>query len=319
MPSPLSTVGQPHRPLPPYRSLLFVPGHRGDWVDKAVRAKPDAVILDLEDAVPDGEKQHARRTVAESVRRLRAEHPWLGVLVRPNGIDTPHAGRDVAEVVGQDPHALLLPMVHTPADVIRYDALVTHFAHEHGLAPGSVRLVPSLETARSVAQCEELAVATPRVDSLQVAAAKGADIARELGFEWTPEGLETLYLRSRALVACRAAGITPICGVWQDIGDLDGLSRFATQNRQLGFRGQVVLHPSHVPTVNATYGVDAADLDRYRRMVTAFEAAQAQGQAALLFEGEHIDIAHVETARRILADTDGAVGGAGATDETGGE
>lgn len=287
--------------MKPYKSLLFVPGHRGDWVDKAVRAGTDAVILDLEDAVPEQLKAEARQTVAESVARLRAEHPDVGVVVRPNGLGTPHVGKDLAAVVRPGVDALLLPMIYTAEDVIRFDALVGYFESEHGVEPGSVGLVPTLETAQSVANCEQLASATPRVASLLVAAAKGADIAREIGFEWTLEGLETLYLRSRALVACRAAGIThPICGIWQDVHDLDGLATFTAQNRRLGFRGQVLLHPSHVATINATYGLTDEELDRYRRMVAAFEAAEAQGRAAVDFEGEHIDIAHVQTARQML-------------------
>jgi citrate lyase subunit beta/citryl-CoA lyase len=153
-----------------------------------------------------------------------------------------------------------------------------------------------------VANCESLAQATTRVGTLLVAAAKGADIAREIGFEWSIGGLETLYLRSRAIVACRSAGIThPICGVWQDIGDLEGLNTFARQNRQLGFRGQVLLHPSHVASVNEVYGVSATELDRYERMVAAFDAAVGTGRAAVQFEGEHIDIAHAQTAREVLA------------------
>jgi len=285
----------------PFRSLLFVPGHREGWAEKAARSGTDAVILDLEDAVPEAEKAAARERVAASIDRLRAEHPGVGIVVRPNGLDTPHAGRDLAATVRAGVDALLLPMIRTASDVIRFDALLGHFEAEAGLTPGTVKLVPTLETAQSVVNCEAIAVATPRVASLLVAAAKGADIAREIGFEWTLDGRETLYLRGRALVACRAAGIDhPICGIWQDVHDLDGLATFCAQNRQLGFRGQVLLHPSHVATVNEVYGVSEAQLDRYRRMVAAFEAAQAEGRAAVAFEGEHIDIAHVQTARQVL-------------------
>jgi citrate lyase subunit beta/citryl-CoA lyase len=285
----------------PFRSLLFVPGNREGWAEKAVRAGADAVILDLEDAVPEHQKESARTTVAASIDWLHAEHPEVGVLVRPNGLLTPHVGKDLAAVVRPGLDALLLPMIRTPEDVIRYDALVTYFESERNLDPGSISLVPTLETAQSVAHCEQIAQATPRVASLLAAAAKGADIAREIGFVWTPEGLETLYLRSRAIVACRAAGIThPICGVWQDIHDLDGLAAFAQQNRRLGFRGQALLHPSHVEITNRTYGISDEELDRYERMVATFEAAEGRDRGAVLFEGEHIDIAHVETARQIL-------------------
>lgn len=288
--------------MPPFRSLMFVPGHREGWAQKAARSGTDAVILDLEDAVPAGEKAAARENVAGSVAWLRENRPDVGVVIRPNGLDSGHAGKDLAAVVQRGVSALLLPMIRTAEDVVRFDALLGYFEEERGMPPGSVGLIPTLETAQSVANCESLAQATPRVATLLVAAAKGADIAREIGFEWTLGGLETLYLRGRAIVACRSAGIShPICGVWQDIADLAGLETFALQNRQLGFRGQVLLHPSHVAAVNEVYGVSDDELDRYQRMVEAFEAAVSTGKAAVQFEGEHIDIAHVETARQVLA------------------
>jgi citrate lyase subunit beta/citryl-CoA lyase len=134
------------------------------------------------------------------------------------------------------------------------------------------------------------------------AAAKDADISREIGFSWTPEGLETLYLRSRVVVAARASGVEHVVvGLWQDVRDLEGLRAFAEANRRLGFSGQVVIHPSHVPVVNAVYGMSEEVLARYAAMVRSFEAAAAEGHGAALFEGEHIDVAHASNARRILA------------------
>ncbi|MBX6382384.1 MAG: CoA ester lyase [Microbispora sp.] len=286
----------------PYRSLLFVPGHKPDWVVKAVRAGADAVILDLEDSVPLTAKSDARSAVAESIDRLHRDHPDVGVLVRPNPWDTECFGADVAAVVRPGLDALLLPKVRGPLDVQNFAALLDHFEVAGGMARGTVELVPSLETALSYATCSELATASPRVASLMAAAARDSDVSRELGFTWSAEGLETLYYRSRAVLACRAAGLRhPIVGLWQDIGDLAGLERFATRNLHLGFRGQVLIHPAHVEVVNRVYTPPPQTVERYRRMIAAFERAAAAGNAAVDFEGEHIDIAHVQTAREIVA------------------
>jgi citrate lyase subunit beta/citryl-CoA lyase len=141
----------------------------------------------------------------------------------------------------------------------------------------------------------------PRVAGAMAAAARDGDLAREMGYEWSPAGLETLYFRSRTVLACRAAGRHPVVGLWQELNDLDGLRAFADTNRALGFRGQVVIHPSHVPVVNEAYSPTPAQLDRYRAMIAAFEAAGRSGAGAVEFDGEHIDIAHVTTAREILA------------------
>ena len=132
--------------------------------------------------------------------------------------------------------------------------------------------------------------------------AKDADVSRSIGFQFTPDGLETLYLRSRALLAVRAAGRRfPIVGIWQDLTDDAGARRFAEQNRQLGFTGQVLIHPSHIAMVNAVFTPSEQEVAFYAGMIEAFETAEAQGIAAIRYEGQHIDYAHVKTAREVLA------------------
>jgi citrate lyase subunit beta/citryl-CoA lyase len=284
----------------PYRSLLFVPGQKGSWVDKALAAGAHAVILDLEDAVPESEKATARAVTGDSVSRLR-EQAGIGVIVRVNALDTRHFGADLAAVVRPGLTALLLPKVYSADEVIAFDGLVRHFEIAADMPVGSVGLMPSLETARSLVNVESIARA-PRVVSLMAAAAKDADISREVGFRWTPEGEETLYLRSRVVLAARAAGLSHVVlGLWQSIHDLEGLRRFAASNRRLGFGGQVVIHPSHVPVVNESYALTPEELRRYTEMVAAYDSAAQQGHGAVLFDGEHIDLAHVQNARHILA------------------
>ncbi|TDD90570.1 CoA ester lyase [Saccharopolyspora karakumensis] len=285
--------------MKPYRSLLFVPGHKPNWADKGVRAGAHALILDLEDAVPHGAKDEARAATAATLERLAGGPTDL--VVRVNPLETDLFGKDVAAVVRPGLTALLLPKVYGRDDVLAYDALVTAAEIERGLPRGTVGLIPSLETARSLTNVDEIASA-PRVVSLMAAAAKDTDISREVGFTWSPGGLETLYLRSKVVLAARSAGLEHIVlGLWQELRDLDGLRAFARANRDLGFGGQVVIHPSHVGPVNETYTPDAAELDRLRRLVTAYEAGAGDGQGAVMFEGEHIDLAHAQRARSVLA------------------
>lgn len=283
----------------PFRSLLFVPGHKPEWADKAVRAGAHALILDLEDAVPAEAKDEARAAVAATVDRLAGGD--TGLVVRVNALEDDLHPKDVAAVVRPGLTALLLPKVRDRDDIVAFDALVTAAEIERGLPRGSVGLIPSLETARSLTNVDAIA-AGPRVVSLMAAAAKDSDISREVGFTWTPAGLETLYLRSKVVLAARSAGLTHVVlGLWQDVTDLEGLRAFAEANRALGFTGQVVIHPSHVETVNEVYGPSAAELARLRRLVAAYEDGVRQGRGAVTFEGEHIDLAHVQTARSILA------------------
>jgi len=286
----------------PYRSLLFVPGHKGDWVEKALRARPDALILDLEDAVPAGEKEAARAVVADSIRRVRAAGHDVGLLVRPNGWTTGLAGFDLDAVVVDGLDGLLLPKVDSPEDVVRFDALVGHFERRSSIAPGTVELLATLETAPALVACDRIAAAAPRMAGLLGSTARDGDVVAALGYEWTAEGLETLYLRSRVVLGTRAAGLDyPVCGLWQELRDLDGLREFAAGNRRLGFRGQVVIHPSHVPVVNDVFAPDPAELARFAALVAAFEEAERRGDGAVVFGGEHIDAAHANRARQALA------------------
>ncbi|MEV5539003.1 CoA ester lyase [Saccharopolyspora shandongensis] len=285
--------------MKPYRSLLFVPGHKPGWADKGTRAGAHALILDLEDAVPAEAKDEGRAAVAATLDRL-AGGP-TGLVVRVNPLDTDLFGKDIAAVVRPGLTALLLPKVYGRDDVIAYDALVTAAEIERGLPRGSVGLIPSLETARSLSNVDDIASA-PRVVGLMAAAAKDADISREVGFTWSPAGLETLYLRSKVVLAARSAGLDHVVlGLWQDVRDLDGLRAFAQANRDLGFGGQVVIHPSHVGPVNDVYTPGEAELDRLRRLVAAYEDGARAGRGAVMFEGEHIDLAHAQSARSILA------------------
>ncbi|GAA1706677.1 CoA ester lyase [Kribbella yunnanensis] len=284
----------------PYRSLLFVPGHKESWVDKGVASGAHALILDLEDAVPEQDKASARALTAASVDRLRATTE-VGVVVRVNALDTPHFGADLEAVVRPGLDAVLVPKIYSIDDLIAFDALLRHFEIAAGLPVGDIGVIPSLETAKSLVNIESIA-AGPRVVSLMAAAARDADISREVGFRWTAEGMETLFLRSRVVLAARAAGVRHVVlGLWQDLRDLEGLRSFATTNRDLGFGGQVVIHPSHVGIVNEEYTPSEQDLARYAAMVAAYESGALAGQGAVVFDGEHIDLAHAQNARDILA------------------
>ena len=286
----------------PYRAMLFVPGHKASWADKAIASGTDAIILDLEDSVPATDKASARETVRETVGRLRTGQVRADVWVRPNSMDSGLFGADVEAVVVEGLAGLFLPKVFTAEEIVRIDAVVSHIEQREGLAAGSVGLIVSFETAVAMAHCEEIAAASPRVASLFGVTGPSADAGRELGFEFTPEGLETLYVRSRIVLAARTAGLHhPIMGVWQDIKDLDGFRRFAEDSRRLGYRGMVCIHPSHIAVANEVFTPSPETVEHARRMIEAFRRAEAKGSGAVDFEGQHIDLAHARTAEGIVA------------------
>jgi citrate lyase subunit beta/citryl-CoA lyase len=258
------------------RSALFVPAHREGWVEKALAAGPDAVILDLEDSVPEGEKDSARERIGRAIDTLAGTD--VTVVVRPG------AEADLEACVRPGLDALLLPKVDSVEQLL-------------GWGGHPVSLWVTLETARGYLNAANLAHA-PRVTGLLAATGKGGDVQRELGYRPTVGGLETLYVRSHAILAARAAGLPHVLtGPWQELHDLDGLHAYAASNRDLGFTGEVVIHPSHVEVVNAAYSPSADEVAYHEGLVAAYEAASA---GAIDYQGAHVDAAHYETSKAFL-------------------
>jgi citrate lyase subunit beta/citryl-CoA lyase len=282
----------------PYRSILFVPGHKPAWVDKALAAGADCIVLDLEDSVPADLKVGARAAVAEAIGAIRARDDGVGVFVRVNPLETRMTGADLEAVVLPGLTGVFAPKISVATDVLRYDALVDHFEARNGV-DGLEYIVP-VETIGAIQNAREVAQASPRVGAMIGPTAEHADIARAVGYQWTPAGEETLYLRSRILLACREAGIHPLTALWERLDDLTGLKAFAERGRRLGFRGMIAIHPSHVPIVNEVFSPSAEDVEFHEGLIAAYEDAAAAGNGAVRYRGVHIDKAHVDTAREWL-------------------
>jgi citrate lyase subunit beta/citryl-CoA lyase len=283
--------------MKPIRSFLFVPGSRESWLDKVASAGADALILDLEDSVPHDAKAAARALVARKIAGLA--NAGQRVYVRINRSPFMYSMEDLLAVAVPGLEGIVLSKPNGPEDIDMASMMVAEAELRNGLAAGSIGLVPTLETARSIHFAHDVAL-RPRVTAVAVAAAKNGDVARSVGFQWTREGVESLPFKVAALVATRAAGKMPITGLWQEVHDIEGLKLAAAAHRRLGFVGEMLLHPSNVAPVNAIYSPSDEDVAYYSGMIEAFDRAQAEGRAAVIYDGEHIDYAHVKTAREIV-------------------
>lgn len=284
-----------------YRTLLFVPGIKQKWFEKIPSYDADGVILDLEDSVPLQLKAEARTYVAEAIPLLSSK--GVKVFVRINKGLKEFDVDDLKAVVMHGLTGIVLPKPEGPEEIEKLSDFVEVLEVEQGISVGTIRFIPILETARSMQLAFEIACCN-RVIGITGLSAKNGDVARALGYQWTPDGLETLYLRSKVVMSARAAGVSPIGGLWQDVHNLDGLKEKATFNRQLGFDGELVLHPSNVPILNGVYSPSEEEIAYYTGMIEAFEIAEQNGETAIMYEGEHVDYAHVKTAKEVLASID---------------
>ncbi|MFC4494129.1 HpcH/HpaI aldolase/citrate lyase family protein [Streptomyces ovatisporus] len=288
----------------PLRSLLFVPGNRTEWLPKAEASGADAAILDLEDAVAEADKPAACAEVGEAVAS-RAESSEstgrMALFVRINPLGSWTAAEELRAVAGPGLAGVLLPKVSDEEDVRFADRLLSWCEREEDLPLGSIALVPLLESALSLRSAYEIGAAASRVAYLGALTGAGGDVERAVGYRWSPEGSETLALRSRVLLDVRASGAPhPVTGLWTHIDDLDGLRHFAEQNRSLGYTGMMAIHPSHVPVINEVFSPGADELDRCRRLVATVREAQLRGAGAVTFEGRMVDEAMATTAQQTL-------------------
>jgi len=286
--------------MKPLRSLLFVPGNKPTWMEKALGYGADALIFDLEDAVPGPDKAPARVHVRQALAGLHDRGPLL--TVRINALDTGLASADLAAVVCPGLAAIMAPKVETPHDVTVLETLLTHYERRAGMPMGQVEIFPTLETAKGIYHAYHIATSSSRVPTVCGTAGKGGDTARSLGYLWSNTGSETLYIRSKVLLAARAAGVTyPLMASWFEIADLQGLRADALLNRQLGYSGQVVIHPAHVPVVNEVFTPSAEAIAYYRGLLATMADAERQGTAAVTYDGAMVDLAMVKTAQQVLA------------------
>lgn len=285
--------------------MLFVPGNREQWVADAHENDADVVILDLEDSVPPDEKDHAREVVADAIPSLAAKGQRVHVRVNahPNASEG-FAEHDFEAVACDDLESITVPKVRESEDVERLDAVLTHIERREGLPVGGIELMISIETAQAMRQVYDLCTAADRVATMGCGAVKGTDTNRALGFEWTGpgrEGLETLHLREQALMDARAAEIAyPLAGTYVDVGDVEGLREDMRFSREMGYTGYIVIHPSHVEHANEIFLPDADVVEYWVGAMEALREAEREGSSAVRYEGDMIDIANVETARRYL-------------------
>jgi citrate lyase subunit beta/citryl-CoA lyase len=281
----------------PLRSLLFAPGNHARKLEKVGRFGADAIVLDLEDAVADAEKDAARELVRAA---LPTYDPTVVRTVRVNGAETGRIEDDVRSVVCPQLDCLMVPKVEHPETLASLDSLLAELEREQAMPAGHIRLLSLIETAKGLVRCEEIALAAPR--RLLTLVFGLGDFSVDVGVDLTDDAVELLYARSRVVVAARAAGLRPaLDGPYLDLQNIAGLVADSRRSRQLGFEGRVVVYPPQVEHVHRAYSdLPSEDLARARRVVDAFEAAEASGSASIQVDGRFVDYPIYERAKRKL-------------------
>ena len=278
------------------RSTLILPVNVPRFVEKAHLRGADAVMLDLEDAVPPHEKAAARRLVRETLPRVA--RGGAEVFVRVNHEDGLLA-EDVDASVYPGLDGLCFPKTESVEEVERLEEQIMDLEGRRGLPPGRIELQLLIETPRGLLNLEAIAGASPRVRSISLGP---EDYCLMLGVEPSAEGTELLYGVSKVVTVCKAAGIAPLglLGSIAGFRDLAPFERAAARARDLGCVGASCIHPDQVGVLNRVFSPPPEKVEYARAAVDAFEAGLQRGTASVNVAGAMVDIPVYRRAKRIL-------------------
>lgn len=288
------------------RSELAVPASNDNMFDKAAGCGADLVFLDLEDAVPPAFKEESRGKAISALNDL----DWgrTARAVRINGLDTPWCHDDLIEVVtaaGRNLDTVIIPKARRARDVWWVDVLLSQLEAKLNLG-NKIRLEVLIEEVEGLANAEEIAVASPRLDTLifgvgDFSLSQGARVDTNFVPLGEYPGDFWQYARNKVIVAARIAGIDAIDAPYPDYRDLTGYERDARRAALMGYTGKWAIHPDQVPVANQVYAPTADEIARAEANLAAYREAESNGRGAVGVNGVLVDAAHVKMAQQTLA------------------
>ena len=280
-----------------FRSLIFVPGNSMRFVEKAKTLAADIICFDLEDSVPDNEKDAARRIIAETLLARRQEYSGI-VYVRTNSPESGLIPDDLKAVLQEGIDGIVVPKVNDVSEMLEIKKHIVMLEKER--KTDKIALMPSIETARGVVNAYLIASAEERIKALVFGV---FDFLYDMRLDYDEhDPLGYSYVRAKIPVDARAAGVHAIDAIWQKIDDIDGLIRDATMARRLGYSGKSIIHPSQIEPVHKVFRPSKNEVEWAQKVVQALGQAMKKGtgRGAIRLEGKMIDAVHYKQAKAIL-------------------
>lgn len=275
------------------RTMTFVPGYMRKFLDKARHFPSDALILDVEDSVPDPFKNDARKFI----RQCLDEGVFTQqVYIRVNSIDTGLLLDDLHAVMHPNLTGIMFSKARDERDIVYFDKLLSQLERQYGLDQGRVKMCPLIETGSAILRAYQMAIASPRMRAL---AFGGEDYLTDLDGLHLEHGTSLLVPRSLIVIAARAARIEALDTPFLSIRDLDGFRREVLQARELGFSGQLVLHPTQIPIANDIFTPSSEEIAEAQRILQTIAESESQGLGVALLDGRLIGPPMLARARHI--------------------
>ncbi|HUT07069.1 MAG TPA: CoA ester lyase [Nitrosopumilaceae archaeon] len=276
-----------------FRSLIFVPGNNSRFLEKARDLKADIVCFDLEDSVPDKEKNQARKLIKTALKSHSKYHS--SIFVRTN---SPLSGKipdDLKEIVQKGIDGIVIPKINNVKELKIIEKKLQSFEKIRKLK--SIQIIPSIESAEGVVNTFQIASFSKRVSAVVFGV---FDLLNDLGIEYTkdPEGAK--YSRGKIPIDAKAAGVASIDAIWQDLKDIKGLEKDCTIGKNLGFTGKSLIHPDQISITHKIFYPTKSEIQWAEKVCTSYLDSIKKGKGATTVEGKMIDEVHFKQAEEIL-------------------
>lgn len=277
------------------RTMMFIPGSNPGMIKDAYIYDADAIMFDLEDAVSVNEKDSARFLVYNALKTI--DYGKKELVVRINGLDSPHGKEDIEAMVRAGVHVIRLPKTETAQDILDVEAIIEDVEKKCGRAVGSTGMMAAIESPFGVINAYDIAKSSKRLIGIALGA---EDYVTNLKTVRYADGMELLAARTQIVIAARAAGIYALDTVYSDVDNEEGFAREVALIKQLGFDGKSVINPRQIKPVHDIYAPTEKEIERAIAVKNAAKEAEERGLGVIALNGKMIDKPIVDRADRVL-------------------
>jgi len=278
------------------RSLMFLNAQKPGIVRDPYIYQPDSIILDLEDAVAENQKDAARLSLYHALKEI--DYRKCERIVRINGLETPYWKEDIRCAVAGGCDAIRIPKTEWPKQVKAVEGKVLEAELEFGIPEGRTLLMAAIESARGVIKVLDICEASERLFGI---ALSGGDYTKDLQTHITGTGIELMGARQNLIIAARAAGVQCFDTVYTDLDDMKGFEKDVKAIYLMGFDGKSIINPRQISTVHKIFTPTEKEIIFAEKVIKEIEGKTAKGIGVFTVEGKMIDIAFFDGAKKTVA------------------
>ena len=277
------------------RTMMFLNAQKPGLIKDPYIYKPDSIMLDLEDAVAEKEKDSARFSLFHALKEIN--YRGIECIVRINGLDSDLWEEDIRCAVAGGADGIRIPKTETAEDVKKVEKAVEEAEKEFGVEPGKVLIMAALDSAKGVLNALDICKASDRLFGI---ALSGGDYTKDLQTHITGTGVELMGARQHMIIAARAAGVQCFDTVYTDLDDMEGFIKDVETIHLMGFDGKSIINPRQIAPVHKIYTPSQKEIIFAQKVVKEIDEKKALGIGVFTVDGKMIDIAFYDGAKRTI-------------------